>query len=155
MYTKQEASAVRQKFWTAFGKYMQPVPSITGQKINWINYKTGVKGISFKMNADKNVAFVAIEIALQNEKSQQIFYEVFNNFKKYFNVIVGGNWIWEAKSLLENGTICSRIYLELKPINIFKESDWPLLITFFKTNIIAIDIFWSEYKSAFDTDSIL
>ncbi len=45
MFSKQEASQLRKDFWTAFGLYMRPIPSAEGDKINWINYKTGEKDI--------------------------------------------------------------------------------------------------------------
>src|SRR5882724_8418668 len=49
MYTKQEASRLRQEFWTAFGQYMALSPSTGGEKANWLNYKTGVRYLNFKM----------------------------------------------------------------------------------------------------------
>ena len=47
MYTKQEAAQLRKEFWTAFGQYMKPVPTEDGEKVNWINYKTGGQAHSF------------------------------------------------------------------------------------------------------------
>ncbi len=52
MFSKQDASKLKKEFWTAFGRYMKPVLSADGEKINWINYKTGEKDIVFKMDAD-------------------------------------------------------------------------------------------------------
>jgi hypothetical protein len=43
MYSKDQASQLKQEFWTAFGQYMGPVLSAEGLRTNWINYKTGVK----------------------------------------------------------------------------------------------------------------
>jgi len=61
MYSKQQASQLRQEFWTAFGKYMQPVRSSDGEKVNWINYKTGAKHIFFRMHAAHGAA-ISIEL---------------------------------------------------------------------------------------------
>ncbi|WP_442587339.1 DUF4268 domain-containing protein [Pedobacter sp. AW31-3R] len=52
MYSKDQASQLRQAFWTAFGQYITPHPSAEGIKINWVNYKTGIKYLHFKMHAD-------------------------------------------------------------------------------------------------------
>ena len=49
MYSKAEATQLRQAFWTAFGQYMAPVPSAEGETTNWINYKTGFKHLYFRM----------------------------------------------------------------------------------------------------------
>lgn len=62
MYTRQEASKLKEEFWTAFGKYMSPIPSAEGLPINWVNYKTGVKDVSFFMEADNKQASIGIQL---------------------------------------------------------------------------------------------
>lgn len=150
MYTKDEASAVRQKFWTNFGKYMQPVPSAIGEDVHWINYKTGIKGIAFKLNANNNKAIVSIEISLSNLSLQDQYFEIFKISKNSFVKIAGANWTFQKDYANEYGKSFSCIYIELNQINIFRETDWPTIITFLKTNIIALDNFWAEYKVAFE-----
>ena len=150
MYTKEEASAVRQKFWTGFGRYMQPVPSASGEKINWVNYKTGIKGISFKMNADNNRAMLAVEISTADEEVRMKYFGIFLNFKKAFEQAAGKDWDFTENFATENGLAISRISTELNGINIFRESDWPQIISFLKKNMIALDGFWNEYQHAFD-----
>ena len=72
MYSKQEASQLRQAFWTAFGQYMLPVPSGEGEKVNWTNYKTGEKDLYFRMNADNKQATIAIELTHKDEGVQAV-----------------------------------------------------------------------------------
>jgi Domain of unknown function (DUF4268) len=150
MYTKEEASKVRQKFWTNFGKYMQPVPSASDEDVHWINYKTGIKGIAIKMNADNNKATVSVEILLTDIELQYQYFDIFNTNEKTFLELVGTTWTFEKEFTNEYGKSNSRIYTELNNINIFRETDWPTIISFLKTNIIALDIFWAEYKIAFE-----
>ena len=61
MYSKEEASKLRQQFWITFGKYLKPIPSAEGLTINWVNYKTGVKNIFFKMDAGQKEATISIK----------------------------------------------------------------------------------------------
>ncbi len=150
MYTKEEASKVKQKFWTAFGKYMQPVPSADSEKVNWINYKTGIKGISFKLNADNNKATVAIEISLIDTHLQHQYFDIFANFKNQFHNLLGKDWQMAKHFVSEDIKEISIIFAELNNINIYRETDWPTIIVFLKKNIIALDIFWNEYKVAFE-----
>ncbi len=82
MYTKQQTSGLRQEFWTAFGQYMSPVLSEDGEKINWINYKTGVKDVFFKMNAANKFADISIELTHADVEMQQLFFERFLRVKK-------------------------------------------------------------------------
>lgn len=151
MYTREEASAMRQKFWTSFGQYMAPVPSASFEKVNWINYKTGIKGILFKMEAVKDSANVAVEIMLSNMVLQHQYFEVFINFAKEFQEIAGKGWLMEKHHINETQQDICKIFIEQKNINIFMQSDWPSIITFLKKNIMAIDAFWNEYKPAFET----
>ena len=151
MYTKEEASLVRQKFWTAFGKYMQPVPAATSEKVNWVNYKTGIKGINFKLDADNNRAYVAIEFFLKDIELQQKHFDCFVKLKKQFTKIVGKGWEISESYITDNGNEVCIAIIELQGIKIFRESDWPAIISFLKKNIIALDLFWNEWKPAFES----
>lgn len=151
MYSEKEASAIKQKFWTSFGQYMAPVASLSGEKINWINYKTGIKGISLKANADNNQAFVAIEISVSDKIIQENYFKLFHTFKKQFKDIAGDGWDMQPAYISSQGNNISRISTELNQVNIFRESDWPRIITFLKEKMIAFDAFWVEYKPAFET----
>ena len=62
MFSKKELAQSRKEFGMIFGQYMSPVLSSEDEKINWINYKTGVKGLQFKMNVVQDVASISIEI---------------------------------------------------------------------------------------------
>ena len=42
---------------------MQPVPGQMAAKGEWVNYKTGIRYLYFRMDADNKKASVAIEIA--------------------------------------------------------------------------------------------
>ncbi|MCY7290586.1 MAG: DUF4268 domain-containing protein [Ferruginibacter sp.] len=130
MYTKEEASAIRHKFWTSFGQYMSPVPSASCEKVHWINYKTGIMGISFKMNADKNSAVVAIEIMLPNTMLQYQYFSTFTKFEKQFKEITAGKWVMEKNYINEYHQSLCRIFIEIQEVNIFNKNDWPTIISF-------------------------
>ena len=77
MFTKQEMSNTRQKFWTSLGQYLAPIPGAGGEKINWINYKTGIRNISFKMDVTNDHAYIAIEISHKDPEIQQLYFDKF------------------------------------------------------------------------------
>lgn len=150
MYSRQEASQLRKDFWTAFGQYMTPVLSAEGEKVAWVNYKTGEKGIFFRLQADNKKAVVAIELTHADAGLQQLYFEQFEQLKKIFNATTGGGWTWELHGTDEYGKTVSKIYKERSPVSIFKKEDWPQLISFFKTEIVALDEFWSNVKYSFE-----
>ena len=75
MYSKQEASFLNQKFWTSLGQYLAPIPSAEGEKINWINYKTGEKDIRFLMVAENDQAKISITFSHKDTDLQKIYVE--------------------------------------------------------------------------------
>lgn len=150
MYSKQEVSQFRQAFWTAFGKYMLPIPSAEGTKINWINYKTGVRNIYFKMQAGKNFASISIELTHADEGIRKLYFEQFEQLKQMLESALGEKWIWNENTQNEYGSPLSKIYKEITGVSLFNKADWPALISFFKQRIIALDEFWSNAKYSFD-----
>jgi hypothetical protein len=150
MYSRQQASELRQAFWTAFGLYMQPIPSAEGEKVNWVNYKTGEKNIYFRMNAGTRSSSIAIEITHPDIELQQLYFEHFVQLKTLLHNALNEEWIWRLHGSDENGKVISRIYKEINNVSVFNQNDWPALISFFKPRIIALDEFWSSAKYGFE-----
>jgi YD repeat-containing protein len=150
MYSKDEASQIRQAFWTAFGQYIAPQLSADGLKINWVNYKTGIRHVFFKMDAQNRSAGIGIIINHPDTGIQELFYEQFIELKHILTGYLEEEWIWSPLEYDASGRIVSRIYTEIKETSIFNREDWPKLISFFKPRIIALDEFWSVAKYSFD-----
>jgi hypothetical protein len=151
MYSKQEASQLRQEFWTTIGQYMRPILSAEGEKINWINYKTGEKNISFRMHADNKKATIGIELTHKDKEIQQVYFEQFLHLKHLFDNAINEDWNWQLHTNDEHGKLISKISKEKIQVSIFQKQDWPELISFFKPRLIALDEFWSSAKYAFES----
>jgi hypothetical protein len=150
MFSKQETSNLRKEFWTVFGQYMSPILSAEGQKINWINYKTGIKGIQFKTEAEGQKASVSIELNQPDRTIQQIYFEQFLQLKKLLHNTVGEEWQWLLHIPNQHGNLVSKIYKDIQGVTIMRKEDWPILISFFKPRLIALDEFWSSAKYSFE-----
>jgi hypothetical protein len=150
MYSKEQASQIRQSFWTTFGQYISPQPSADGIKVNWVNYKTGIKYVSFRMQAESRTASIAIELTHPNAGIQELFFEQFKELKIVLNSALNEDWEWELHGQDEYGKTVSRIYKTLQNVSVFNKADWPALISFFKPRIIALDEFWSDAKYSFE-----
>jgi hypothetical protein len=150
MYTREQASQIRQAFWTAFGQYMAPVLSAEGMRTNWVNYKTGLKYVFFKLHADKKQASIGIELTHPDEGIQELFFEQFIELRQLLHDAVGEEWEWDLHTTDENGKTISRIFREINGVSVFNQDNWPELISFFKPRIIALDEFWSNAMYSFD-----
>ncbi len=150
MYSRTETAQLKKSFWTSFGQYMKPVPSAEGETINWINYKTGVKNIKFKMDADTKFAVIAIEIHNDDVFFRQLFFEQFKQLKSMLQNIVNEEWSWQELWINENKKHLSRIYLSIDGVNVLNKDHWPTIISFLKQRIIALDAFWCNAKCSFE-----
>lgn len=129
---------------------MAPVLSAEALPINWINYKTGLKGVAFRLHADLRHARIGIELTQPDAGVRELFFEQFREVKTLLHAAVREEWHWEPTAVNEHGQPLSCIYQELQPVNLFNRDDWPALISFFKPRLIALDEFWSEAQYAFE-----
>lgn len=149
MFTREEVSRTRQEFWTTFGKYMNPVPSAEGQKINWINYRTGVKHVYFRMETLEDRAAIYISIEHSDPGIRELFFEQFIELKEVLRAALEEDWEWQKDVQVGTKSI-SRIYKDLPAKNVANRDDWPELISFFKERMIKLDAFWENAKLGFE-----
>ena len=148
MYNREEVSKIKQAFWTAFGLYMRPVPSATGLKVNWVNYKTGIKHLYFKMDTEPGKATIQILLNHSNEEERLAFYDQWLLNKAFLEEALGEEWLWERE--MTDNTNHSCISKSLDGVEVLRKQDWPAIISFFKPRIIAIDAFWNEMRMVFE-----
>ena len=128
---------------------MRPLPGADGMPVNWLNYKTGIRQLYFRMDAGKKQASVAIEMRHSDLDEQDEIFKKFETLKTMFLEIAGTDWDWELHSIDEDNKPVSRIITRLEGVNIFNEADWPAIISFLKPGMIALDQFWHLAKDHF------
>ena len=151
MFSREEASRIKEEFWTAFGRYMSPVTSAEGYKINWVNYHTRVKDVYFRMNATKKSAEISISIEHRDLAIQELYFEQFLELKTMLHSLLEEEWSWQLRTASDDGKVVSKISKALKDVSIFDKDHWPDLISFFKPRIIALDAFWEDARYAFES----
>ncbi len=151
MYSKEEATKIKKDFWTKFGQFLSLHPSNDGIKINWINYKTGIKNVHFRMDVVKKTSFIGIELHHQDSSIRELYFEQFLELKTYLHSILKEEWVWQKNHQPFNSEKqISRIYLEKVGYTIMNEDHWPEIISFLKPRVLKLDEFWSDAKYSFD-----
>ncbi|RZK80946.1 MAG: DUF4268 domain-containing protein [Pedobacter sp.] len=150
MYSKDQASKLKQEFWTTFGQYLALELSSEDLRVNWVNYKTGIKHLYFKMQADQKTASIAIEMAHPDAAIQELLFEQFKEFKTILTSYLEEEWDWQLHTVDEYGKTVTRISIGITSVNIFKKEDWPTLISFLKPRIMKLDEFWNDAKHSFN-----
>lgn len=124
--------------------------SAEGLKINWINYKTGIKYLSFKMQADNRTACILMELTHPDKGLRDLMLDQFIALKPMLDGHLEEEWLWERDTFDVQGRAVARIRKCLDKVSIFRQEDWPALISFFKPRMKALDAFWSEAQYGFD-----
>lgn len=150
MFSREEASQLRREFWTNFGQYMRPLRSAEGLRVNWINYKTGYKGLGFKMDVDKKRAYIGIQLTQKDADLRELFYEQLEELKGILHATMEEEWTWEREAYNALQQPMSQVFIVLGGVNIFRKEDWPKVISFFKPRLVALDEFWSMGKDHFE-----
>jgi len=150
MYSKREASHLRKNFWTQLGQYLRPLRNATGERVNWLNYKTGARYIYFRMDAGENEATIAIELRHPDASQQARYFGKFRKFENLMYQTLGEKWQWQLQVIDEDGKPVSCIGTQLQDVNVFNSRDWPAIISFLKPRIIALDAFWNLVKEEFE-----
>jgi hypothetical protein len=150
MFTRDEASHLRQEFWTVFGQYMMPVLSAEGMKVNWINYRTTIKDVYFRMDVNQKAATVSIALEHNDAAIRELYFQQFEEYKTLLHQTLEEEWQWQMHANVTEGKMISRIYKEITGVSVFNKEHWPELISFFKPRIIALDRFWENAKYGFE-----
>ncbi|HEY5826491.1 MAG TPA: DUF4268 domain-containing protein [Cyclobacteriaceae bacterium] len=150
MFKREEASRLREEFWTTFGKYMSPIPSAEGVKINWINYRTGIKDVYFRMDISQKSAEISITMEHHDRGMQELYFNQFREFKTLLHATLEEEWEWKLHVTVADGKVISRIYKEITGVSVFNKDHWPDLISFFKPRLISLDSFWENAKYSFE-----
>jgi hypothetical protein len=149
MFSREETSRIKTEFWTTFGKYLSPIPSAEGVKINWVNYHTQVKDVYFRMDAGIHTASIYISLEHADTGIRELYFEQFLQLKKLLHATLQEEWDWQLHVQAGDRTT-SRIIKQLPGVSVFNKDQWADLISFFKPRIIALDQFWENARYSFD-----
>lgn len=121
-----------------------------GTRINWINYKTDVKGVYFRTDVERKFAEVSIEISHPDPSVQLMIYEQFEEYENVLEGYLGEKWIWTKEDYDDDGKQIATIKTRLENVSIFRDTDWPQIIPFLKDRMINLDEFWCDHKESFE-----
>jgi len=149
MYSKEYKSEMKKLFYTSFGKYMSKNKSINDTKIKWLNYKTNIKDLYFKIDCNENYTKILIDIQHNDDEIRKLFFAQFLELEKLFIKTMGEKWIWESEYLNFYGQKSSQISKTLKKVNIYDKKTWVSSFKFLEKRFIKIDAFWLNFYEVF------
>jgi hypothetical protein len=149
MFSREEAKAIRQEFWTAFGVYMRQHVPLGGPKIKWANYKTGIRRMYFRLDMDAKAALVAIDMEQDDPAIRALFFEQWEELKTLLHGSTGREWTWNPDFIHLHGKEISRISVEKTGLSLFRKDDWGEAFEFLAGMMVALDELWVDAKDVF------
>jgi len=138
MFSKEESTALRQEFWTSFGKSFPR---------KWLLYNTKIKGISFKFVADRKNALVCLDIEHSEEIANEILYDQLLTLKTILTEEYLPEVIFDDSYELENGKIIRRIYINhTEKFSIYNKNTWRPCYEFYMKSMPKFELFFYEYE---------
>ena len=142
MFSREEAKRVREEFWTNFGKEYPR---------KWVLYDTKIKDIQLKFTFTTEVAGVSLDITSADEIIREYYYEKMLSLKNILLTKYLPDAKYEAHYDLPEGKTISRVFVEIKHVNIYRKTDWPLVEEFLYDRMDLFESFFLEYRDVIDS----
>ena len=128
---------------------MQKHRPLLGNKTRWVNYRTGIRHMYFRLKADNKTATVSIELQHKDEEIRQLYWEQLCELKTLLTNTLPDEFVWDENQYNDAGMKISAVYCQIEHVNIYDKNTWKEIFEFFERNILALDEFWHEFKPIF------
>jgi hypothetical protein len=152
MYSKSEAKALKQEFWTTFGKWSLQKRKSRG-KGRWLLNKTGVKGFRFKFETGRKTICVCLEIIDNDAIIREIRYEKLLQLKELFDEAMNNELIWEQEHFITPEKSIVRVFVKKEGLTPNNKNHWPEIFSFFYEKMNTFEEVFLEYKELLDENN--
>jgi hypothetical protein len=149
MFKKEELKHIRTEFWESFRKRMEKARSASGRRKNWVNYKSNIRDIYFRMDVTGQEAYFAIDIQFQDEGIREIVWEQFMEAAALMRGLIGEEMECLPDTVLNPGLTVHRLKWTKHNVSLFESSDHEKIQTFLEQKIRGLDEFWTDFFELF------
>ena len=140
MYSKVEVKALRQLFWTSFGKSFPR---------KWTLYNTKIKGLEFKFHFDKKSAMVCLDIDDTIERRLELW-EKIQSLQAVLLENYLPNALFEEIYYIDQDKDISRVFVLLEGVSINNKNTWQLTMEFLSLSMNQFESFFEDYNSVLE-----
>lgn len=150
MYTKDELKQLKKEFWEGFGVFCSNHPVLGRRKSKFMLYNTKMKGVELKFDANRNGAFVILELNHASEEERLAKYEQFERYKVLMEEDFPQGLIWNFAYVRETGNEVCRIYSQKTGIDLHRRSDWMEFYRFMAEEMLKLERAFRNVKEAIE-----
>ena len=140
MYSKVEVKALRQLFWTSFGKSFPR---------KWTLYNTKIKGLEFKFHFDKKSAMVCLDIDDTIERRLELW-EKIQSLQAVLLENYLPNALFEEIYYIDQDKDISRVFVLLEGVSINNKNTWQQTMEFLSLSMHQFESFFEDYNSVLE-----
>ncbi|MDG1760385.1 MAG: DUF4268 domain-containing protein [Flavobacteriaceae bacterium] len=140
MYSKVEVKALRQLFWTSFGKSFPR---------KWTLYNTKIKGLEFKFHFDKKSAMVCLDIDDTIERRLELW-EKIQSLQAVLLENHLPNALFEEIYYIDQDKDISRVFVLLEGVSINNKNTWQQTMEFLSLSMNQFESFFEDYNSVLE-----
>lgn len=149
MRSRDETRTLHQEFYHGFGQRMKRHVSADGARVRWTTYRTGLRDVYFRLDADGRVARVCIDLQHTDAGIRALFFEQFAEFRPLLEDALGPGVVWHQAHYLPSGKEIARIEVIAGGLNLYNRMHWSRLWDFFEEKLLALDDFWVDVREVF------
>ena len=140
MYSKVEVKALRQLFWTSFGKSFPR---------KWTLYNTKIKGLEFKFHFDKKSAMVCLDIDDTIERRLELWKKI-QSLQAILLENYLPNALFEEIYYIDQDKDISRVFVLLEGVSINNKNTWQQTMAFLSLSMNQFESFFEDYNSVLE-----
>jgi len=140
MYSKVEVKALRQLFWTSFGKSFPR---------KWTLYNTKIKGLEFKFHFDKKSAMVCLDIDDTIERRLELW-EKIQSLQAILLENHLPNALFEEIYYIDQDKDISRVFVLLEGVSINNKNTWQQTMEFLSLSMNQFESFFEDFNSVLE-----
>ncbi|HLU86620.1 MAG TPA: DUF4268 domain-containing protein [Taishania sp.] len=146
MLSKEQQKEKNSIFWGGFKEAIRKNMSVTGRRVNWLNYPTEAKELYVRLAADSRSCSFNFDIQCKDDGVREVIWEQMGELKAVLLAEMKDEGDWIENFYTPEGLTISRISWSRTDLNYFKEEDIPQIYAFLKEKSLAFDRFYQEYK---------
>ena len=141
MFSREEKKSLNTAFFNQFVRHMSRHHSKGSGGGRWESYKTGVKGLYFRLLTAPIVG-IAIDIQQKDPEIRALLYDQFVELRRLLEAEWGDEVNYEQSHYLESGLEVSRISITLENTYFYDKEQWTAILNWFEMNLLGLDAFW-------------
>ena len=128
-------------FFQQFTQHMSSHKIVGGGGKNWDAYKTGIKGLYFRILTQPKLT-LAIDLQFKDESIRELVYDQFCELRR----LLASEWkeepLYEKNTVYISGEPLSRISVSLDQVYFYNQEQWPEIMEWLEHKLVGLDSFW-------------